>query len=343
LTGDDIRINERKRLGSGNPPHIVIDIDGGQAVFQNSRWNTTYQDILIFDDLFVHDNVHSGLTVDAGHRQNLHELILGREGVALARSVESMTREIANLQNIVREKADRITTDLRGKISVDEFCSLQNIPNIDSYIIDVERRVSALKEIHSVRATQQFDPFALPPLDGPSIQGLLSLALPDLDVIALTAVKEHFTSLGEFAENWVAEGLKYLPNSGSPGSNSCPFCGQTLEGSVIINHYRAYFGAAYKELKRSLSETRSSLKQDLGGDSLAKFQRAIETTKQRYRFWGRFIDLPDFDLDIDHVAKIWIEVRDSLDRFLGSKIASPLARIIHEGDVGATFEAVLKV
>ncbi len=46
-------------------------------------------EIAIFDDAFVAANVCSGVEIAAGHRQNLHELILGAQGVALNAALQA--------------------------------------------------------------------------------------------------------------------------------------------------------------------------------------------------------------------------------------------------------------
>lgn len=78
-TGDPIPIIERRRLAATHAPHVVLGCGGGQpdAVFQDGHWNRTFPHIVVFDDAFVDVNIHSGLVVDARHRQNLHEIVLG--------------------------------------------------------------------------------------------------------------------------------------------------------------------------------------------------------------------------------------------------------------------------
>ena len=78
-SGDPIPITEHRRLAAAHPPHVVLDCEGGppDAMFQNGTWNRTLPRLVLFDDVFVDANIHSGLAVDARHRQNLHELVLG--------------------------------------------------------------------------------------------------------------------------------------------------------------------------------------------------------------------------------------------------------------------------
>ncbi len=73
-TGDSTLIAERKRLGSRNPPNVVIQANGAAAVFQNGVWSRILPEIAVFDDQFVAENVCSGMQVATEQRQNLHEL-----------------------------------------------------------------------------------------------------------------------------------------------------------------------------------------------------------------------------------------------------------------------------
>lgn len=327
-TGDPTYINGRERFGSTYSPHVVVPINQGQstAVFQNSNWSMTYPDILIFDDFFVHENVHSGLLVEPGHRQNLHELIIGRKGVSLARQVEELTKKIAGLQRTIREKEEQITPEFRGSLSIDQFCSLTKIPDIDTAIKDAERRVAALRESDAVGSTPIFESLTLPDIDTSSIEELLSRGLPELDAAAIAAVHEHLSSLGQSSEAWVSQGVRYLEKPGI--SDFCPFCGQEISASTLIDHYRVYFGQAYSDHKRNIDEAHSALVQDLGGDSLANFQRQLEVARERHRFWRRFIELPNLDLDSERIAQSWQDARDVVISCLGQKTASPLECIV---------------
>jgi hypothetical protein len=81
-------------------------------------------EIAVFDDAFIGQNVYSGLTVEADHRQNLHELILGSEGIALNNApqeavdrIEEHNRALTGSRNTIRRDGrhdDRDHQHLRG-------------------------------------------------------------------------------------------------------------------------------------------------------------------------------------------------------------------------------------
>lgn len=71
--------------GQGSPHVVISDNKGNTSIFKNGARDDSEVNILVFDDRFVADNIYSGTDVDTEHRQKLHELIIGAEGVALNR------------------------------------------------------------------------------------------------------------------------------------------------------------------------------------------------------------------------------------------------------------------
>jgi wobble nucleotide-excising tRNase len=135
-SGSALPITERHRLGANDPPHIVLDCAGGPpaAVFQNGAWNRTVPDIAIFDDAFVDQNICSGLVIESDHRQKLHELILGAQGVALNRALQDAVTQIEDHNRSLREMSDAIPANARFGMPVDDFCALPADAAIDATI-----------------------------------------------------------------------------------------------------------------------------------------------------------------------------------------------------------------
>lgn len=328
-SGEPVPIQERSRLGSPHGPHVVIqsDILNGQFVFQNNSWNHTYPLISVFDDVFVADNVYSGLEVQANHKQNLHEFILGSRGVALARRVDELTTQIAELNGQISQSGSRITTALRGHLTVDQFCELAAHPNIDQEIEEVERQIAALSHAREIADIATFQQFALPAFNLEHIQIILSSSLENIDQTALSRVTEHFTQIGERGEQWVAEGINREIRPAGASTANCPYCAQNLGGSVIVRHYRSYFSQEYSNLKRTISDTHRSLSSTLSGDSLAGFLHQIQDIQAKIRFWNQFCHVPELNLDLHTIQASWQNARDSLVDVLETKRSSPLERL----------------
>ena len=162
-TGNPQPINERRRLGTENPPHVVLDCrdQASSLKFRNGAWNDTLPELKIFDDVFVDENVHSGLSVEAQHRQNLHELILGDQGVVLNQDLRDLVSSISLHNKALEEKANAIPQQVRGDLSVDEFCDLSELPDIDNEIKEAERKLMAARNQKAVRTTPLFETIEL--------------------------------------------------------------------------------------------------------------------------------------------------------------------------------------
>lgn len=312
-------IAERKRLDNTDPTRVALQVDGTTANFDSSQWNTTRPDIFVFDEQFIDDNVYSGLSVNPSHRQGVHELVLGVEGVHFQRRVQELTDKVAAIQAVIREKTNAIPAEARHGLSVDDFCALQPVEDLDSKIDEAEKSVAVLSDTEPIRQAAHFRAFALPSIDAEEVRSLLRRSLDDLDQAALEAVKAHVASVGPDAERWLSQG------EGLRGdADSCPFCGQDVSGSNLVGHYRAYFSDTYRAHKDTIASLRNSVRLDLDGDSLASFERGLQQVRDNAHFWSRFVAVPEIDLDSGAIASAWTSLRESLDEALAQKQAVPL-------------------
>jgi len=341
-TGEALPINERRRLGAAHPPEVRIACAGGPqpAAFVNGAWDRTCPAVIVFDDVFVDRNVYSGLDVVPEHRQNLHDLILGAQGVTLARRVNDLATQIRNLNTEIRTKGNAIpAADLHG-LSVDAFCTLPQQANIDEAIRAAEQRLAALQQAGAVRSTPEFSSLVLPAVDSAALVSLLGCTVGDLDATAAAAVKSHFSALGDGAEGWIATGINYVAGGVNAAQNAnCPFCRQTLDGSAMFARYLAYFGEEYTRLQADLSATQTGIENALRGDALAGFERQVKAAEDRQRFWSAFCTVPTVGLDTTAIASAWQNVRDRLLAALRTKRADPLVAVSLDTDAQAALTA----
>lgn len=330
-------VMERQRLGSTHPPHIVVRNNGQQVIFQNSAWSQPLPEIAIFDDAFVAANVCSGIDLGTSHRQNLHELILGAQGVALNSQLQELVAKIDAHNTSLREKGDAIPGNARGPFNVADFCDLEDDPDIEAKIEEAGRRLAAAKASDAIRQRSGFMPFRLPDFDIDAINAVLGLTLENLELDAAERVREHLGALANNGETWVAEGMGHVAAvSENTGADTCPFCAQDLNGSDLILHYQAYFSDAYKELKASIRQTGIGVRDTHGGDVPVAFERSIRTAVQTHEFWKDFAELPEIDVDTAAISREWTAAREAALQALREKAASPLEVTILSPDaVGA--------
>jgi wobble nucleotide-excising tRNase len=343
-TGDPVPIAERRRLAAQHPPHVVLNCDGGPpaAMFRNNTWNRTLPNMAVFDDIFVDRNVYSGLAVEAGHRQNLHELILGAQAVALIQQLQRLIRRIEEHNAAMRDRAGAIPATVRGGLSADDFCALPARADIDAAIQAAERNLAAARERDPVRTTPLFDVLTLPSFDTGAIDQTLGEDLPALDAAAAARVQGHLASLGPGAETWVGDGIRRIAPPSDAARVDCPFCAQELAGSPVINDYRGYFSAAYADLKRRVSDIVAGVNRAHGNDLPAAFERAIRIAVERRQFWSRFCEAPEIAVDTAAIVGDWQAAREAVAAALQAKQAAPLERIAlseQARNAVATYEA----
>jgi wobble nucleotide-excising tRNase len=327
-------VTERSRLGAQHPPHVVIDTGlGAPAVFQNGAWSRTAPEIVIFDDAFVVENVYSGMEIGPTHRQNLHELIVGSQGIVLTRALQAEVDNIEVHNVDLRDRENAIPARARGNLSVGAFCALMPVQNLAQAIEAAERRLAAAREAGRVAETQGFEPFSLPKIDLPVLRGLIAKGLPDLDTSALTRVQAHLGQLGRGGEAWAGEGMVFAERLSARGHGECPFCGQDLVGSPLLAHYRAYFGDAYNGLKREIADASRAFRLSQSGDVPVAFERSIRETVERQGFWKAFAEIPAIEFDTAAIARTWRSAREPIERLLETKMSAPLDALTVPDDV----------
>jgi hypothetical protein len=153
-------------------------------------------------------------------------------------------------------------------------------------------------------------------------------------------VQDHFASIGDSGEAWIAAGMNRI--SAAPRERTaqpCPFRAQDLRGSPIINHYRAYFSATYADLKQAVSEALTTVTRLHAGESAAAFERAIRLCGERRQFWSRFAELPEVSLDTAEIARVWRAAREAVISTLQAKQAAPLEPISPSAEARAAITA----
>lgn len=343
-TGNAQLVIERHRLGAQHPPHLVLTPRAGPPlVFQNSAWSTTLPSIAAFDDHFVAQNVCAGIEIGSSHRQNLHELILGAQGVALNAALQAQVARIEEHNRALRPLSDAIPAEARGAMAIDAFCALPAGAYIDAAIQEAEHNLAAAQSADAVRQAATFIPFSLPAFDTQVINALLARTLPDLQAAAAAGVQAHLAKLGREGATWVGDGMQSVAGvSAGLDHEICPFCAQDLNGSPLLRHYQAYFSAAYDALKRDVMQQLQALNQTHGDLAALTFERSLREAEQRRTFWGAFLQAPEITVDTAAFTRAWAQARDAVAEALSAKQTAPLeGSMLHEAALAgiAAYEA----
>lgn len=334
-------ILERKRLGAAQPPHVVLrGPDGQNAVFQNGAWVNRFAKALVFDEHFVAENVCSGMEVDAEHRGRLHEWIIGAQGVALNNALEAHIERVEQHNRDLRAKAAAIPEGERGGLTVDEFCSLEEQQDVNTAIEDKKRELAATRNAAAVQERGYFQQIAIPSFDIEAIEALLTRTIDDLAADAAAGVHAHIAKVGEGAEAWLGDGMNRIAVvSEQQKGEICPFCGQDLAGSALIDHFRAYFGDAYRGLREAITEIQRSVEAEHGAEARNAFERALRRTDDDRQFWQDFVEIPEANVDNDDVVAAWQAAADGVIRLLAKKEQAPLEQLALTDEVRAKIDA----
>ena len=101
--GEPAYITGRRSLGSPDQPEVRFLLDNNRVNFNNGAWSETLPELAIFDATYVTENVHSGEAVDTEQRRNLYRVIIGSDGVALARRLDGLDAQIRHKNPEIRE------------------------------------------------------------------------------------------------------------------------------------------------------------------------------------------------------------------------------------------------
>jgi hypothetical protein len=125
----------------------------------------------------------------------------------------------------------------------------------------------------------------------------------------------------------------------SGGQEICPFCAQDLQGSFLIEHYRAYFSAAYEGLKQLIGRELADFRSKHSGEVVAAFERSVRVTIELRQFWSQFAEIPEVTLDTAKIARAWKAAQELLLRVLSAKEAAPLERLALPSEADAAVTA----
>jgi wobble nucleotide-excising tRNase len=322
-SGEAAHVNGRMTLGSQDVPEIIILTDAGSLEFIGGAWSTTIPALSVFDSTFVSENVYSGDVVDLGHRRNLYRVIIGKDGVDLARQVDQLDAEIRANTAAIRDKRADVQSCAPQGINVEDFLALPSDPDIDAKIDAKQMELEAVRQASHIQARAALTKLALPltPDNLPlllakTVQGLAADASRRL---AAQIVKHAMQARGE---NWLSEGLAYVRDE------KCPFCSQPVGGLPLIEAYSTYFSAAYRSLKQEILTLRASVATTLGDRAIAEVERTFDANDAAAEFWTRYCEFarPQFSSEV-RVGDALRALRQAALDLLEQKAAAPLEQI----------------
>jgi wobble nucleotide-excising tRNase len=319
----------RKTLGEDKDPHIVLTFAGGSVLFKSGAWNSQNKKLRIFDSQYVAENVYFGDSIGTDQRRNLCRVMLGRDGVVLARAYDDADAAITIKNNEIKEVRKQLTAHVAAQ-QIEEFIALFADSEIDDRIGAKAREVEGLKEIDTLRTRASLHALEFPAIPT-RLEQILGKTLENVSKDAEDQVKRHLVAHGmDGKEEWLSTGIAFAKD------DDCPFCGQYTDGLELIAAYRAYFNATYTAFKKELEQYTGLPNKHYSDDRIEILSTRVASNTTSADVWKRYVTFKPPQLKED-VAAILTTFRSEMVALLEEKNANPLGAV----ELSAGYRAAL--
>lgn len=268
--------------------------------FGANGWSIDFPDIEIFDIHFVNDNIYSGFNFNDEHRKQLHQFVIGAQGVAIQNQIEQNKTDKTNSRQaqtnleaqLVQQVGNNLTTDI-----INQFLAIPaaQAANIDQLISTAE---TALSNANSNTIIQTLQPISsltriTTGINFASIIADLQTTSQTIqNSILETLFSQHCQDLTNNAlsgpENWLQRGYSYLESKQTTNESniSCPFCKQAIDfNSDIITAYASKFNTAFNELTQRLQRHLESLQNFILDSTIQALNNVSQSNTDRITSW----------------------------------------------------------
>lgn len=235
--------------------------------FGSAGWTVQFPNIEIFDIHFVNDNIYSGFDFSDDHRKQLHQFVIGAQGVAIQNQIEQNKTAKATSRQTQATIESQLIEQVGNNLKADLINAFLIIPttqadNIDQQIATAE---TVLASANSNTIIQTLQPlFVLTRITTginftSLIEDLQATSQTIQDAVLETLFSQHCQDLSANTfvgpENWLQKGFTYVERKQAASEQTilCPFCKQAIdENSDILKAYASKFNADFNALIQRL-------------------------------------------------------------------------------------------
>lgn len=234
--------------------------------FRATGWTNPFPDIEIFDIHFVNENIYSGFDFNNEHKKQLHQFVIGAQGVAIRQQIEQnkidKTASRQNQTNLEQQLIQQVGNSLSDEL-ISGFLSTPatQANNIDQ-LITAEAALNSANSNAVIQTLQSLSTLNTinSGIDFTAIITDLQTTTQAIQDAGLQAVFEtHCNDLSdnsiEAPDNWLRTGFNYLESKQRNNEDvhplvlSCPFCKQTVDNNLdIIKAYTLRFNDDFNSL-----------------------------------------------------------------------------------------------
>lgn len=312
--------------------------------FGSGGWSAQLPNIEIFDIHFVNDNIYSGCDFSDGHRKQLHQFVVGAQGVAIqnqiehnknAKSASKQTQSTIETQ-LIQQVGNNLTSNL-----ITSFLAIPatQATDLDQLITAAETALANASANAIIQTLQPLSNLARI-TTGINFASLIADLQATSQTIQNSVLENLFSrhcqdlsanSLVE-PENWLQKGFAYVESKqvADEPNISCPFCKQSLESnSDVLSAYASKFNAAFNALIQRLQTHLLSLQNFNLEAAIQALRNVSQTNTERIASWSRHlpttIQSPVFNIIADE-AQLRAEFQNLISS-VQQKIQNPTVAV----------------
>ncbi|GEC77935.1 AAA family ATPase [Flavobacterium aquatile] len=237
--------------------------------FGTAGWTRPLPEIEIFDIHFINDNIYSGFDFGDDHKKQLHQFVVGAQGVAIQQQIEtnktSKTALRASSASLEQQILAQVGNGLTSA-SLNSFLNLQlaSAAGIAPLIVTATGTLASATANTAIQALPNLTLLS-------TINTNINFESLKVDLLATTdtiqdqTLQELFsTHCQDLSENgihspetWLKQGFEYLGNKQGKETEGdvlgCPFCRQELGNNLdIIRAYASLFNENFNALTQRI-------------------------------------------------------------------------------------------
>lgn len=335
--GESTSVLARQSLGNGGAaPKVALTSTAGNIVFENGKWNTKSAPIEVFDTAFITDNVYAGEVIDLAHDRGLFSVIIGTDGVALAKHLERFNTIAKDCAGALKSAEAALADDVPTDINREEFLGLSSSAQYNERLDAAERALKAVQNADKIALLKPLEVVAAAGLPT-NLASVLASTVEDIDASARRRLLDHFKrfALDKKGEAWITYGVEHVHD------DACPFCGRAeVDSQGMVTLYGQIFGETYKAHLATITKAATDLEDALGEDARTQLATKIATNAEAASKWADYVSLGQELPDITEVGAHIAEAHKNAKALLERKRSSPLNVIADAEELSAAAKAL---
>lgn len=290
--------------------------------FGATGWTIPFPNIEIFDIHFINENIYSGFDFNDEHKKQLHQFVIGAQGIAIQNQIEQNKIDKATSRQNQTAIELQLTQQVGNNLTTNLITSFLTIPatqasGIDLLIPIAEAALASANANSIIQTLRTLSPLAIIN-SGVNFTTLITDLQTTSKAIQNAALQTLFSNhcqdladnLIDGPESWLQKGFAYIESKQidtedvNPASISCPFCQQSIDNTLeIITAYTIQFNADFNSLVERLQAHLTSL-QDFNLDvAIQSINNINQTNTGRIASWATHLSntfqAPTFNIITD--------------------------------------------